>query len=422
MTKPTNNIYFFLLVLLFSACGLTNPTAYTDYAHLYSINTKKPEVTFSVYHHADNRSTLYISYSTQNLLFAKPLNKEQLLCNIKVFYQLFSDTDKPIFLDSGSFFFYHPQTDRSFITDSIVFACGRGNHYLMDVTFIDLNKKSDYNEVIYIDKSNYLNEQNFIIKYHNQPINRNSHLSSGDTICFYYTNTNFKKCRIKVFTHDFPIATPPYSMEKMSVEYKPDYEYIVPINGNSINTFILPFNGYYLLTVDSLTNLGSSIQAFGKDFPEIKLYADMIPPLRYLCTRSEFDELVNTTEYRKAVENFWIDLSGNKERARELIKQYYNRVQWANRYFTSYKPGWKTDRGMIYLVFGAPNFVNRSKNTEIWTYGELNNYRSLTFIFNKNENSINANDFILERNPLLKDSWMQAVDVWRQGRVYNPYN
>jgi GWxTD domain-containing protein len=131
---------------------------------------------------------------------------------------------------------------------------------------------------------------------------------------------------------------------------------------------------------------------------------------------------MQSKDSKLSIDKFWLELSGNKERARELIKQYYSRVQNANYYFTSYKEGWKTDRGMIYIIFGSPNFVTRNGNIESWTYGEQNNYRSLNFFFTNQQKSMNSNDFKLERNPLFKDDWMQAIDVWRQGRVYNPYN
>ena len=40
------------------------------------------------------------------------------------------------------------------------------------------------------------------------------------------------------------------------------------------------------------------------------------------------------------------------QKAKSLIAIYYNRIQNANLHFTTFKEGWKTDRGMIYVVFG----------------------------------------------------------------------
>ena len=100
------------------------------------------------------------------------------------------------------------------------------------------------------------------------------------------------------------------------------------------------------------------------------------------------------------------------------MKKYYTRVQDANIIFSSFKEGWKTDRGMMYIVLGPPNKVSKTKFQEIWTYGELNNRNSITFSFVKVINPFTDNDYYLLRNEMLKDIWYQAVDAWRQGKVY----
>jgi GWxTD domain-containing protein len=68
----------------------------------------------------------------------------------------------------------------------------------------------------------------------------------------------------------------------------------------------------------------------------------------------------------------------------ELMEEYYSRVTYANRQFGHYSEGWKTDMGMVYIIFGAPNNIERhpfevdSKPYEIWTYYELN--RNFIFV------------------------------------------
>lgn len=73
---------------------------------------------------------------------------------------------------------------------------------------------------------------------------------------------------------------------------------------------------------------------------------------------------------------------------------------------------------MIYVVFGAPNSVTKLVNGEVWTYGELDNQKSTIFAFSKVINPFTDNDFSLERSESLKLPWYQAVDAWRQGRIY----
>jgi GWxTD domain-containing protein len=68
----------------------------------------------------------------------------------------------------------------------------------------------------------------------------------------------------------------------------------------------------------------------------------------------------------------------------ELMEEYYSRVAYANRQFGHYSEGWKTDMGMVYIIFGAPSNIERhpfevdSKPYEIWTYYELN--RNFIFV------------------------------------------
>ena len=64
----------------------------------------------------------------------------------------------------------------------------------------------------------------------------------------------------------------------------------------------------------------------------------------------------------------------------ELMEEYYIRVNYVNEYFNmSWKEGWETDFGMIYILFGPPNEIQRSNinssNTttyQVWYYNRIN--------------------------------------------------
>jgi GWxTD domain-containing protein len=121
---------------------------------------------------------------------------------------------------------------------------------------------------------------------------------------------------------------------------------------------------------------------------------------------------------KAAVDSFWIHTAGSADRARELIRKFYNRTLDANRYFTSYLEGWRTDRGLIYLIYGPPNAVYRYSTGETWIYGEEHNSNSLNFTFTKVINPFSTNDFRLERSPIYQDSWYRATNSWREGRIF----
>ncbi|ACF14324.1 hypothetical protein Ctha_1867 [Chloroherpeton thalassium ATCC 35110] len=67
----------------------------------------------------------------------------------------------------------------------------------------------------------------------------------------------------------------------------------------------------------------------------------------------------------------------------ELMAEYYNRVNYADQHFSSYMKGWRTDMGMIYIKYGAPDFVERhpfSTSTRPYEVWEFHQHRR-RFIF-----------------------------------------
>ena len=64
----------------------------------------------------------------------------------------------------------------------------------------------------------------------------------------------------------------------------------------------------------------------------------------------------------------------------EFRDQYAARFAYANAQFRAGRPGWKTDRGRIYILLGPPNYIDRNpmgrtsteRPSEVWTYMGLN--------------------------------------------------
>ena len=64
----------------------------------------------------------------------------------------------------------------------------------------------------------------------------------------------------------------------------------------------------------------------------------------------------------------------------ELMEEYYIRVNYVNEYFNmSWKEGWETDFGMIYILFGPPDEIQRSNvnssnasTYQVWYYNRIN--------------------------------------------------
>ena len=89
----------------------------------------------------------------------------------------------------------------------------------------------------------------------------------------------------------------------------------------------------------------------------------------------------------------------------------------ANHLFTAHKPGWQTDRGLIYLIYGPAERVNRFNDREEWTYYPNEDHMETRFIFIKKDNTFTQNYYELLRSPYLEDAWYSMVDQWRKGTI-----
>ncbi len=81
----------------------------------------------------------------------------------------------------------------------------------------------------------------------------------------------------------------------------------------------------------------------------------------YIITDEEkdvFNHLTTAAEKDAFIEQFWRRRDPDPTTAiNEFKEEHYRRIAYANQWFTSGKPGWKTDRGRIYIIHGPPNEI-----------------------------------------------------------------
>jgi GWxTD domain-containing protein len=82
----------------------------------------------------------------------------------------------------------------------------------------------------------------------------------------------------------------------------------------------------------------------------------------YIITDEEkqaFKRLKTDEERQQFVEQFWLrrDPTPDTEE-NEYKEEHYRRIAYANDHYASGIPGWKTDRGMIYIKYGAPDEID----------------------------------------------------------------
>jgi GWxTD domain-containing protein len=84
--------------------------------------------------------------------------------------------------------------------------------------------------------------------------------------------------------------------------------------------------------------------------------------VRWIITDQElqaFKSLSNDEERDQFIENFWLRRNPNPDSPEnEYREEHYARIAYANEHFAAGKPGWKTDRGHIYIAYGKPDSID----------------------------------------------------------------
>jgi GWxTD domain-containing protein len=75
--------------------------------------------------------------------------------------------------------------------------------------------------------------------------------------------------------------------------------------------------------------------------------------------RAAFKSLSNDTERDNFIEQFWLRRDPTPDTVEnEFKEEHYRRIEYANEHFASGVPGWKTDRGRMYIVFGPADSID----------------------------------------------------------------
>ncbi|RYF82184.1 MAG: GWxTD domain-containing protein, partial [Chitinophagaceae bacterium] len=237
-------------------------------------------------------------------------------------------------------------------------------------------------------------------------------LTSGES---FILQTSFTSAEIAApqYSADFPPALPPMSLsEKKAAPTIP----LIATHSLKTNTPItLTSPGLYAL--EPAEGSAGILLVAGNEFPELTTAKELIDPLIYITTSKERASLYNAENPKKAVDKFWLTIGGSEQFTRTLIREYYSRVTDANKLFTSHKPGWMSDRGMIFTVMGRPSKVNRFADREEWIYVVTDNRPTTEFTFLKRENNLTNNHYELVRDPVYEPIWFSAAEQWRKGII-----
>lgn len=251
--------------------------------------------------------------------------------------------------------------------------------------------------------------------------------------------------RLLRFRSDTSIAAPPFwispgygSLAYLGIDYtRADTIQRVRrslrgVRGELMIQFLLPrlSKGNYRAEIIALGQGGKArlehrrdFAVRGPGFPHLSTLEDLIGPLYYIATPSEWRRLSAATteeEKRREFERFWGGLFASEVQAQAVMKAYYTRVEEANLFFSGHKEGWKTDRGMLYIVYGAPLLVDSYLDYEVWRYTYAENDPLNVFLLQRarpHGADQPFEHFILQRQLYYEREWYRRVERWRRGEV-----
>ena len=131
----------------------------------------------------------------------------------------------------------------------------------------------------------------------------------------------------------------------------------------------------FRLAIFPLVLTGASFLGFAQDRPQgqdpmdkprnvkpelKKAYKDWLEKdVTYIITdeeRKAFKKLATDDERERFIEEFWRRRDPDPDTdENEFKEEYYERIAYANEHFASGIPGWKTDRGRIWIMYGKPD-------------------------------------------------------------------
>lgn len=413
-------IFSLILVLLLAGCWTVRDYSVSNMASMYRVSEKNFHPEFTAFNESDSTVRLFVKLLPAEFLFARqPDGKFMAFVNIHS-DALISYEDATV-IDSSSKTFSFELAEKELVRIvEVVVPAPSDTSILIRCTITDKTKGNDDFFLIPVDRSSLPSRQDFLVSdLSGKPLYRN-YLHANDTFSVKFTNDSVQRFSCKYYYREFPLAPPPFTFDAHTdFNYKPDSFFYV--SKEEMLKLNFPRQGFYHIQTDSSNKDGLTLFRYSPGFPDVTNPQQMIESARYLINKKEYDEMKAGENPKSMIDNFWLTHGGNEEKTRSLIKKYYGRVREANKYFTSHTEGWRTDRGMIYVIFGSPGTVYRSNESESWTYGSPNSSLALNFFFIKVNNPFTENDFTLSRSPIYESSWYRAVDVWRQGRPYNSF-
>jgi len=401
-----------------------------DLSYLYNPVKNPINPRYNVTNETTDRSVLTVKFFTRELFFSEAnpegVPKAQMFISVR----LYNTSQGRVLTDTTNYNIdIVKEGTRPEYLYKVPLKVEPGFDYITEVKIIDRIRLMTVQAFVPFNTVSENNQYNFIARGH---FARNEILTpvlkKDEYVNILYLRQPIDSIYVSYYKPFTAIPDPPSMLlPEKTLDYGPDT--IIPLPYSDTMPLMFPREGIYFLTTGRNTAEGYTFCNFGNTFPSLNTPGEMIKPLAYLASADEMEDMLSSPRPKIALDDFWVKCGGNVDKARELIRIYYTRVLYSNQYFTSYKEGWRSERGMIYIMYGPPDKVYKTSDGESWGYlkpvvksswgGRVHlKEEYLFFNFRRKNNRFSDNDYYLARSETLVTLWDQAVLNWRKGIVF----
>jgi GWxTD domain-containing protein len=304
-------------------------------------------------------------------------------------------------------------TDRHWYFEKTVVIADSQETAIALLTVLDNRQGDEYVYHIDLKSSFVLDHPDFGAYYANDiPFDQN-YLNKEEYLIFKTVSTP----SIQGFLYPMPFDVPLPPMETRPADIPKELNVVTTGDFLANMPKQLSEEGYNFFQTDTSASTGLLLKVAHESFPKVKDWDEMIQIVTYISTRKEHESLLLAEDKKKALDEYWITLTRNPDTAKELIRNYFRMVEFANILFTDFKEGWKTDRGMVYIVMGPPQEVNFYLDREVWAYGGLDNSSKIRFTFARAKTILSPHFYTLNRSRAYQPVWFKNISQWRSGRM-----
>jgi len=437
MKYSDNSAIFRILLTLVVLLGMmiscrTTQTAVDskDLSYLYNPTKNPINPRYIVLNQSDASSVLSVKFFATDLFFSEANPQGIPMAQILITVKLYNISRGRVLADTA---FYNisivKEESRQEYVYNVPMRVEKGVEYMAEIKILDRLRLQVIQAFVPFNTLSYNNKYNFIAQGHfMKNMLFNPVVRVNEYVNLLYQRMPIDSLYISFYKPFREVPDPPSMLlpEKV-LDYEPDTT--IALSYSDTLPIMFPKEGIFLCTVGRDIKEGFTFCNFGVTFPAMTTPERMIEPLIYFVSQDEINNLRSAIKPKVALDDFWISCGGNVEKARELIRIYYTRIQYSNYYFTTYKEGWRTERGMIYTIYGPPDKVYKTSDGERWGYrkpiiktswgGRLHLKEDFLFFnFRNRQNTFSENDYYLSRSETLVTYWEQAIQSWRKGIVF----